>query len=383
MLYLIILGCIFTSEALSPVQVHFAVNKCSLSEIKSLIEAKIDVNYSIYGNTPLLLAIMKGHVEIAECLAEAENCDISISEETERQRSPIHLASENGYLNLIKILIRRGAEVNIQDKLEMTPLPWSSYGGHFESVKYLLSHGAAVNASDSMGRTPLFRAAEHQHYEVVQILLDSGAFLIHADHNQWTALFHSVVCGHTEMMKLLLKNGIDVNIQSDDGETVLHIALSRLRRDVLTTLRTGCDVDVYSRAVAMPTQSVHEAIHLEEDTLQTVHLLLDYGADVNICTQRNCAPICLAARDNRRDLMLLFIRAGVNIHNHMTHLVTNDIKHCESACCDEIVQELEINPVKTLRQISQISIRYYLHKPVSENIKSLPLPTEILRNLYL
>ena len=71
--------------------------------------------------------------------------------------TPLHLSTRD--LNVIRTtkLLEQGAKVNAVDNLGMTPLHWASLKGHVELIRLLLFYGADVNARDSFfgGATPV------------------------------------------------------------------------------------------------------------------------------------------------------------------------------------------------------------------------------------
>ena len=54
------------------------------------------------------------------------------------------IESMNGNLNMIKILLDIGADINAKDHINWTPLFWATCYGNEEVVKYLLEHGAKL-----------------------------------------------------------------------------------------------------------------------------------------------------------------------------------------------------------------------------------------------
>ncbi|EAY15712.1 ankyrin repeat protein, putative [Trichomonas vaginalis G3] len=91
------------------------------------------------------------------------------------EKNVLHIASENGNLNLVKLLIKGGCDKESKSKFGETPLIWASANGHLEIVKYLISVGADIDAKTRYGWTPLIHASYNECLEVVKYLISAGA----------------------------------------------------------------------------------------------------------------------------------------------------------------------------------------------------------------
>ena len=101
----------------------------------------------------------------------------------------------------------------------------ASSSGHLEIVKLLLSHGADVNAQSSSGNTPLMYACASGHAEVVRSLLEAGANVEDHNENGHTPLMEAASAGHVEVAKILLEFGAGINTHSNEfKESALTLA---------------------------------------------------------------------------------------------------------------------------------------------------------------
>lgn len=96
-------------------------------------------------------------------------------------RSILAVAIERGLIEITRILISKGAEVNSKDNLGATPLHAAAWHGQLEIAKLLLSMGADINSKDDqlkgrniegleVGFTPLGYALDQNHQEVIKYL---------------------------------------------------------------------------------------------------------------------------------------------------------------------------------------------------------------------
>jgi hypothetical protein len=90
--------------------------------------------------------------------------------------TPLVMASRNGQVRVVKLLLDRGADVNVREKeTETTALIAAAQQGHAEVVAVLLERGADVHAKDKAGKSALSEAKHYNHEHVVKLLQESGA----------------------------------------------------------------------------------------------------------------------------------------------------------------------------------------------------------------
>ncbi|KAJ3110131.1 hypothetical protein HDU96_006882 [Phlyctochytrium bullatum] len=126
-----------------------------------------------------------------------------------------------------KILLDVGADVGKPDKNGSTPLNSASRHGCKEVTKLLLDAGASVEAEDQDGRRPLSLACEGDHYSVGKLLLDAGAKPVTdtPETQGFTPLMHACRLGNVRLAEALLDAGENVEVVSEAGESLLHLAV--------------------------------------------------------------------------------------------------------------------------------------------------------------
>jgi len=143
--------------------------------------------------------------------------------ETAPTISPLMWALKYHEINLAKLLIEKGADVNAKDNKGKTPL-MHAIGVDF--VKLLIEKGADVNAKDNNGKTPLMHAIIKNFSEKAIFLIDKGANVNAKDNNGKTPLIHSMSSWYScSDIHYLIEKGADVNASDSDGKTPLTYAI--------------------------------------------------------------------------------------------------------------------------------------------------------------
>jgi tetratricopeptide (TPR) repeat protein len=128
----------------------------------------------------------------------------------------------------VKKLIKDNVSINARVFINgASPLYSASYRGNLEMVKLLVENGADINIRMYRGFTPLMGALSMRQHGVVRYLLSRNASVNMADCRGETPLMHAVGSMTTqEIIELLIAKGADVNARNDNGESVLQKASS-------------------------------------------------------------------------------------------------------------------------------------------------------------
>jgi len=179
------------------------------------------------GPSPLLLAVYYNEPEIAAYFVEQgapvdifEAAALGLSERAatlldERPElvnacsgdgfQPLGLASFFGHAELVRLLLVRGAEVNVASRNAQRVMPLHSAvaGRHLDITRALLEHGADVNAVQEDGFTPLHEAAQNGQLELLEVLLAAGAAMGARKGDGQTPLDTAREAGHENIVRRL------------------------------------------------------------------------------------------------------------------------------------------------------------------------------------
>ena len=138
-------------------------------------------------------------------------------------RAPLHSSIINRDVELAKVLIEHGANVNAVDESGRSPLILAIESSFEPSVMALVEAGADPNVQDSSGRTALHLASRRGRREIIELLLRLGPDLGLTDRAGNTALHEAVLSGSTEAVQTLLQHHAASSVRNLEGRTAIDL----------------------------------------------------------------------------------------------------------------------------------------------------------------
>jgi len=190
-------------------------------------------------------------------------------------RTGVHLATINGHLEIIDILMmhklgdRHESAINFVDKdvtRRYTALHEAVHLGNIDAVRCLLRHGANIDAKEGLlHRTPLMTALVHRREEIARLLLGKHADVFGKDENGNTVLHLAVDAKCTKKtVVVLLSCGAIVHVENKDGQEPGDIAIRRGRRAVGDLLKK------YRRAANIGDVMKYEDANIDASCLEEI-----------------------------------------------------------------------------------------------------------------
>ena len=160
--------------AAAPADVADAVMRGDKAAVQKLLDQRADVNApQADGATAMHWAVFRSDKEMVDLLIRAgANPKVANRDGA----TPLWLASVNGDAAIIASLIKGGADSNEKLPLGRSPLMAAARTGNVEAIKVLLDNGAQVNTKETLrGTTPLMWAADEGHAPAIKFLIQRGA----------------------------------------------------------------------------------------------------------------------------------------------------------------------------------------------------------------
>ncbi|KAK9746233.1 Ankyrin repeats (3 copies) [Popillia japonica] len=158
---------------------HFAVYSNHLSSARLLllqkeVDKEVDVNMKDQdGNTALHLATVRGNFDVVQLLLEVEGCDVNIANKQGVTPLQYSIVKQHDAITVMLLENNRTVEVNVRDNDGSTPLHFSVSADNLDLVKLLLDKGAHADISNNNLVTSLHIAVLKRLEDVIKLMLSN------------------------------------------------------------------------------------------------------------------------------------------------------------------------------------------------------------------
>ncbi|XP_075248814.1 transient receptor potential cation channel subfamily A member 1-like isoform X2 [Convolutriloba macropyga] len=299
--------CVFNSQdfqGLTPL--HSAAMFNQIEAVKVLVENGSPVNtQDTQGNSPLMLAIIRGSEEVVQYLKDVSDLNLRDKE----GRNMVHLAMlhstktnseiftfiknslSDPHSNMKDMEKHPSNMLQEKDRYGCTAVHYAVLGGRLKSLGWLLNlecpdsmvqsksnlnefplHYAArlgrynacvnllatragmqmLNSRNNRDRTPVMLAASNGYNKVVKLLISRGALLVHNDLQGYTALHYAAVGGYTHTMRVLLATKKTlIDMADNEQNTALHVSADKNQRksiELLLSMKCALTLNEYGQS---------------------------------------------------------------------------------------------------------------------------------------
>lgn len=297
---------------------HFAARQGHLASVRELVEAGVDVNQPSggVGATPLVLAVINGHFDLAMFLLDhqadpnraaengvaplyaALNCRWAPLAQYPQQQA--YLQQKVTSLELLDKLLEKGADPNARlrkkvwysgynqdnsgiDEVGATPFWRAAYAGDVEAARLLIARGADPNIAtmaprpqSGVGLPPL--PAGGPGITALHAAAGAGYLQNYAGNGH---RYHPA--GMMRAVKYLVEElGADVSARDHEGNTPVHYAAARGDNEmILYLMAKGADVKAVNRAGQTTVDAANGPRQRTQPYPETIKLLEQFGAKNN------------------------------------------------------------------------------------------------------
>ncbi|KAK3290286.1 ankyrin repeat-containing domain protein [Chaetomium fimeti] len=289
--------------------------------------------------TPLLWAVEKGDEGLVKLLLEkGAVLDVVASS----GQTPLVRAAEKGYIGVMKLLLDKGATIGAEAADGRMRLRWAVDRGYESAVKLLVDERISLDVDDDyyydndQDYADALQDASTQGYDnIVRILLDSDILATYS-RSYGKAILGAVRASHDKIVQMLLEKGADLYAKGINlfSRALLDAADDSDGNMVRILLEKGADVNVEGGTFGNPLQT---ACYYGDD--ETVQMLLEKGADVNAQGGEYESALRAASSAGYNNIVRMLLENGANV-NAQDDYSGNALYSASGAGHDEIVQML-------------------------------------------
>ncbi|KAF7365799.1 ANK-REP-REGION domain-containing protein [Mycena venus] len=272
-----------------------------LETVKFLLE-EAPMNKFLNGSG-ISIASYYGHLQMVKLLVE-NGADMNGRED---HWPPLTAASQVGHDTIVQFLLENGVDVNACGRYHGCALHVALVNNHEKIARMIIEHGADVNLQGEQGGA-LTMASWYGMENIVALLLEHGAD-INARGGQFDFALHTALVNkHEKIARLLIENGADVNLQGEHGGALMVALWCGMENIVVLLLERGADINMRGGQFDF---ALHTALVTKQENI--AQLLIRSGADVNLQSKHGGA-LTVASWYGMENIVCLLLERGAEVN---------------------------------------------------------------------
>ncbi|KAJ3833395.1 ankyrin repeat-containing domain protein [Lentinula raphanica] len=290
--------------------------------------------------TALQTAAFGGHKELVQLLLR-NDADVNIN--GGYYGTALQAAISGGSKAVSQLLLKHNTDVNAKGGYYGTAIQAAAYTGYQDIVQLLLKYNADPNVQGGYYGTPLQAAAFGGYNEIIELLLAKGAKVNTLGGKYGSALQAAVAENHNDIIQILLKHNATPNSQGGYyGTAIQAAAFWGYKETIQLLIKHNADVNLQGGKYGTALQAAVAVNHKDIIQLllerganistpggyygtplhaaaflgykETIELFLQYGVDVNIQGGEYGTALQAAAAQGYKDIITLLLKNGANIN---------------------------------------------------------------------
>ena len=291
---------------------------------------------SANGATCLHVACENGHYTTVECLLKhrADVNALNFADQT-----PLHIASSRGQTKIVELLLLQNAKLSLRDKDGITVLLAASINGHQDTVRFIVQHGGNIEDTDGKGNTIAHFAVANENYDILNFLWQKNVSLDVQNSDRDSPLLKAVREGRNRMVQYLVDRNCDMNTQDNDGMFPLDVAVLKGNKQITRILleRNARSAKTSTHIVAaakfgfldwlkrfvvkgvdinVKTDDGESLLHVAcgSDQVATVTYLCEHGAVLNWQDNNGNTALHVAVSNGHLDVTRVLVDKGADLN---------------------------------------------------------------------
>ncbi|MDG1436637.1 MAG: ankyrin repeat domain-containing protein [Rickettsiaceae bacterium] len=285
--------------------------------LAAFLERGADINGLYEGETLLCIAIHNDNEQVVNFLLNDERVDIKLninSSEHKTGYTALHVAAQYTDLDIMKLLIEKGADVSAQDSEGETPLHWIYTGPdnnmcsseRAEAVKLLIEAGPDFRIKNIKNQTALECAIKYQSQreEILGKIRDEKSMdviasitLLETQYEKSEERFSELTLkeiareGNVNTLVSFLERGADIN-ELYYGQSLLCIAIDNTNTQMVRfLLENGININLNNNSSSDKEEFTALHVAAQYTDLDIMKLLIEKGADVSAQDSEGETPL--------------------------------------------------------------------------------------------